>query len=193
MNNKILVVVLIALLALGGLYFYKKKPVEKTTTQNAVSTSTPTSTGKIKAFDPKNFAIEIEGQTFTLADGKAEIASAPGSASKDLVLYFGNDAWGDVNGDGYQDLAFLITKQGSGSGTFYYAVVALGGQSAYIVTNPILLGDRIAPQSTEIDSIKSELRVNYAERKAGEPLTASPSVGVTGYFKVTGENLVRVK
>ena len=111
------------------------------------------------------------------------------------LLYFGNEARGDLNGDGVEDIAFLATQDGGGSGTFYYVVVALGGAGTsvggYFGTNGILLGDRIAPQTTEIrDGL---VIVNYAERAAGEPMTTRPSVGVSKYLFISNGTLVENK
>lgn len=105
--------------------------------------------------------------------------------------YFGNDAFGDLNGDGKEDVAFLITQNSEGSGTFYYVVVALKNTNGYQVTNTLLLGDRIAPQTTEIQN--GEIIVNYADRKPSEPMTAIPFVGVSKYFKVVSNKLVEVQ
>lgn len=102
--------------------------------------------------------------------------------------YFGNDATGDLNGDGVPDAAFLVTTDGGGSGTFYYAVAALNISGAYVGTNAILLGDRIAPQTTEIKD--GEVIVNYADRKPSDPMTAQPSVGVTKRLHISGTSLV---
>jgi len=104
--------------------------------------------------------------------------------------YFGNDAVGDLNGDGAPDVAFIVTTDGGGSGTFYYAIAVLKTGSGYKATNAILLGDRIAPQTTEIRD--GEVVVNYADRAPGEPMTAQPSVGVTKYLKIEGAMLVEV-
>ncbi|HRH21982.1 MAG TPA: hypothetical protein PLJ58_02155, partial [bacterium] len=57
--------------------------------------------------------------------------------------------------------------------------------------NAILLGDRIAPQTTEW--LDGEIVVNYAERKAGEAMTVSPSVGVSRYFQVADGTLIERK
>ncbi len=140
------------------------------------------------AGSPKDATYSIDGQSVTLIDGKAEVEAAPGSASKITTTYFGNEAMGDLNGDGKPDTAFILTQSTGGTGTFYYAVVALKTDSGYQGTNAVLLGDRIAPQTTEIKDGK--VIVNYADRKAGEPMTASPSVGVSKYLKVSGEQLV---
>ena len=144
-------------------------------------------TGKVNptpsaSADYKNIAYQIEGRNVTLVNGASQVPAAPGSASKITTRYFGNDAVGDLNGDGTNDVAFLLTQDPGGSGTFYYVVVALKTQNGYLGTNAILLGDRIAPQSTEINDGK--LIVNYAGRKPEEPMTAQPSVGVSKYFIV---------
>ena len=98
---------------------------------------------------------------------KSEVAAAPGSASKITTQYFGNSAEGDLNGDGIPDTAFILTQNSGGSGTFYYVVAALKVSGVYRGTKPaILLGDRIAPQSTEIKD--GEVVVNYSTRNAND-------------------------
>ena len=91
-------------------------------------------------------------------------------------------AIGDVNGDGKEDITFLLTQSGEGSGTFYYAVVALKTDNGYIGTNGVLLGDRIAPQTTEIRN--GSIIVNYADRAKNEPMTSKPSVGISKYLTI---------
>ena len=139
----------------------------------------------------KDISVEIEGQVVTLVGGVAETAAAPGSATKMVTRYFGNEATGDLNGDGAADIAFLITRSGGGSGTFFYVVAALRTARGYTGTNAVLLGDRIAPQTTRIDG--GELVVNYADRRPGEPMTTRPSVGVSKYLKVVGGRLQVVR
>ena len=107
------------------------------------------------------------------------------------VRYFGNEAAGDFNADGLEDVAFLITDNPGGSGTFYYVVAAILQTDGYHGTNAMLLGDRIAPQTTEFRN--GEIIVNYADRKLGEPMTTRPSVGVSKYFKITNNRLVEIK
>jgi hypothetical protein len=142
------------------------------------------------AADYMNATYTIDGASVTLVNGYAESEAAPGSASKLITQYFGNKATGDLTGNGTADAAFLITQSGGGSGTFYYVVAALHTPSGYEGTNAILLGDRIAPQSTEIKN--QEIIVNYADRAVGEPMTAQPSVGVSRYFNVQNGILVEI-
>ncbi|HVM73786.1 MAG TPA: hypothetical protein VMU13_02860 [Candidatus Paceibacterota bacterium] len=132
----------------------------------------------------------IDGQPVTLVNGTASTVSAPGSASQTVTQYFGNVATGDLNGDGVPDAAFLLTQTSGGSGTFYYVVAALKTATGYQGTNAILLGDRIAPQTTEIKN--GQIVVNYADRAAGEPMTAQPSVGVTKYISFMDGSLMEM-
>jgi len=149
------------------------------------------------ATDYKNATYIIQGQSVTLVNGRAESAIA-GSASKTITQYFGNVATGDLSGDGVPDVAFLLTQDGGGSGTFYYVVVAVNDNGpstgadtrtigSYKGTNALFLGDRIAPQTTEIHD--GQLVVNYAERNSGEPMTAQPSVGKSIYIHLDVKNM----
>jgi hypothetical protein len=99
-----------------------------------------------------------------------------------FLNYFGNEAEGDLNGDGIADAAFLVTSNSEGSGTFFYVVAALQTPSGYQTTNGVFLGDRIAPQTTQISG--GVVAVNFADRKLNEPMTAKPSVGVSKRFRL---------
>jgi hypothetical protein len=139
------------------------------------------------ATSPKDGTYLIEGQPVTLVNGKSVVSVTPGSATKITTQYFGNEAVGDLNADGFPDTVFILTQNSGGSGTFYYVAVALGGPNGYTGTNGVLLGDRIAPQTTEIKN--AEVIVNYADRKPGEATTVRPSVGVSKYLILNGNQL----
>lgn len=144
------------------------------------------------AADPKNATYMIEGQPVTLVNGSAETPAAPGSASKIVTKYFGNDLQIDLNGDGRMDDAFILTQERGGSGTFFYAVAALNTAHGYIGSDGYLLGDRIAPQATTPSSDAKQKYVvvfNYAERAPGEPMTARPSVGKSAYLKLNTDTM----
>jgi hypothetical protein len=138
--------------------------------------------GRTPAADFKNASYLINGQVVTLTNGVSEVEAAPGSASKIVTSYFGNEARGDLDRDGVPDVGFILTQTTGGSGTFFYAVAALRVTGGYVGTNGVLLGDRIAPQSTQIQD--GTLIVNYADRKPGEPFTTAPSVGVSKFLVV---------
>jgi hypothetical protein len=176
-RTKIAGLIAILIVAIAGVMFLWSKSAEAPIVP-------PPARGQ-SAFDGKNATFTIDGNSVTLVNGVSEVPAAPGSASEIITRYFGNDASGDLNGDGLPDTAFLVTQDGGGSGLFYYVVVALKTADGYKTTNAFFIGDRIAPQSTYIPANSQELQVNYAERKPGEPMTAQPSVGVTLTLKVT--------
>ncbi len=126
--------------------------------------------------DFKKVAYQVEGQAVTL--------------NNNTTRYFGNDVVGDFNNDGQNDVAFLLTQNPGGSGTFYYVAVALGSKDGYRGTNAIFLGDRIAPQSTEFRG--GMIIVNFADRKLGESFSTRPSIGVSKYFRIIDGELREV-
>lgn len=134
------------------------------------------------AFDPLNAAYTIEGQSVKLTGGKASTEAAPGSAAKVTTQVFGEPILGDLNNDGRADAAVMLAQDTGGSGTFYYVAAALGTAAGTMGTNALLLGDRIAPQTLEIKG--GQMIANYAERRPNEPMTTSPSIGVSKYFVV---------
>ncbi len=142
--------------------------------------------------DYRNISYEIDGEDIKLTNGKAETEAAPGSVSKiSTELYSGNEARADLNNDGKEDIVFLLFQDGGGTGTFYYVAAALSSGDSYKGTNAILLGDRIAPQTTEIRDGK--IIINYADRKPDESFSEQPSVGVSKYLKIEGSKLVEIK
>ncbi len=125
--------------------------------------------------DVKNLTYNVGGETFNLIGGSAVNEIVPNSSSKNTLSIFGDPVYGDLNSDNQNDAAIILVNTLGGSGTFYYAVLAIDGNGKYKATNAILLGDRVAPQTVEIhDGIAV---FNYAERKAGEPMTTRPSIG----------------
>lgn len=150
---------------------------------------TPTDAPPLTGYQDATYL--IEGQPVTLVNGLSEIEAAPGSATKITTRYFGNEATGDLNGDGLDDVAFLLTQTTGGTGTFFYVVVALQTETGYQGTNAFLLGDRIAPQTTRIEN--GILVVNYADRNPGESFDVAPSLGVSKSLQVKDNLLVEVE
>ncbi len=135
-----------------------------------------TETGKVSGAGYKDATYRIEGTEVTLQNGLNETEVAPGSASKQITRFFGNELWKDLNNDGVPDVTFLLTQESGGSGTFFYVVAALKTHDGFTGSEAVLLGDRIAPQTTESGPGASVI-VNYADRAPGESFAVLPSVG----------------
>lgn len=180
MKKFILAFLLISIVAISVYFLLSNKEESTLKTGEATSAS----------FDGKNTSFVIDGQNITLVNGISEIQAAPGSASKITTKYFGNDLVGDLTGDGIPDTAYLITQSTGGSGLFYYVVVAIKTESDYKNTNAFLIGDRIAPQPMYIPGGTTELNVNFAERRPGEPMTTQPSQGAVTLLKVTKDGVL---
>lgn len=145
------------------------------------------------AADYKDAEYRIDGVQVQLKDGIAEVAAAPGSASKITTRYFGNEYKTDLNDDGREDVVFLVTQETGGSGVFYYVVGALNTERGYVGSDGYLLGDRIAPQTTGASPNprhKNVIVANYADRAAGEPMTTQPSVGKSAYLKLDIQSMM---
>jgi hypothetical protein len=138
--------------------------------------------------DIRNMTYIVSGEIFVLKNGKAENTDISGSATKNILMTFGEPVIGDLNGDTIPDAAVLLENNPGGSGSFFYAVLVLSDGNTFKPTNTMLLGDRIAPQTVEIQN--GQAIYNFAERKAGEPFTTQPSIGKSVwvyYDKKTGE------
>lgn len=158
-----------------------------TPTNTATSVATASPTAVVSPTRYRDATYEVGGKPVKLTNGLSEVEVAPGSASKITTRIFGNEAQADLNGDGLADVGFVLTQNTGGSGTFFYAVVALRTADGWRGTNAVLLGDRIAPQSTNIAGGK--LVVAYADRKPGESMTAQPSVGVSKTLSIVNGRL----
>ncbi len=127
----------------------------------------------VSVADYKTATYTIEGQKVTLGNGGTR--------------YFGNELKTDLNGDGKEDVVFLLTQNLGGSGTFYYAVAALQTANGYIGSDGYLLGDRIAPQTTEVSQNPAQhgvIVINYADRGPTDSFATPPSIGKSVYLKL---------
>ena len=176
-RSLILIIVVLILIVLVGLKLTLRKEIENQQTSKQ---------------DYKNATYKIDGESVSLVDGVSEIEAAPGSASKTVTRYFGNEVVHDLNDDGRDDIAFLVTQETGGSGVFFYVVTALNTPNGYVGSDGFFLGDRISPQSTHMDegttsmgtNRKNVIVVNYADRLANEPFTAKPTVGKSVWIKL---------
>lgn len=134
----------------------------------------------IGALSPKDATYIIDSKQITLKNGVSEVDIVPNSASKIITRYFGNEVKYDFDGDGREDTAFLLTQSSGGSGLFYYVAVALNTMNGYVGSRGLFIGDRIAPQTTNMKG--NILVVNYADRAPGESFAVQPSMGKSLYL-----------
>ena len=156
------------------------------------SENQPQEQAAVAGTDYRNAEYVIEGQRITLADGLTEADASPGSASRIVTRYFGNELRTDLNDDVRQDVVFLLTQQRGGSGTFFYAVAALNTEAGYRGSDGFRLGDRIEPQAIVVSQDprhKNVIVVNYADRRPDEPMRMQPSVGKSVYLKLNAETM----
>ena len=129
----------------------------------------------VVASTPSSIAYTIDGTEYLLNDGLYTAPAAPGSASMTTVSLFAGPVYADLDNDGDEDAAVLLTYSADGSGTFFYAAVARKNGDIYTSTNTLFLGDRIAPQTIEIQDGRAVY--NYATRKESDSMTTPPSLG----------------
>lgn len=122
----------------------------------------------------QNLTITIDGEKFTLSNGVAENDSAPGSAGKSTVRIVGDPVAADITGTGIPVAALLIRHEPGGSGTFYYAVVAIKDTESYRATNALPLGDRILPQIVEATNGRFVYR--FLDREADQSMADAPTL-----------------
>jgi len=177
--GKILSIITIILILAGGWYLYD-------------SQITGTSESEVPfSVDALNATYLIGGKLYTLIGGRSEEEIAPESATKTITSVFGESVYGDLDEDGDDDVGVMLVQDSGGSGTFYYVAVSVNEYGQYRGTNAILLGDRIAPQNVNIKN--GILIANYADRKSGEAMTASPSVGKSKYMTLEQGEIREIK
>ena len=169
MKKDYIILVVVVGLLIFGFFFFKNQKTE------------------IVANNCLNTTYKIDGKEVKLINGKAETESTSDS-SRVITQYFGNELKKDFDGDGSEDLIFLLTQQMGGSGTFYYVVGCLNTKDSFVGSHGLFLGDRIAPQSTKTGE-GNVVVVNYADRKVGESFAIRPSVGKSIWLLLNPETM----
>lgn len=126
------------------------------------------------ARDPLNATYWIDDRPVQLIDGSTESDAASGSSTKVRTNVWYRPEYGDINGDGEYDGALILSHDPGGSGTFYYATVALRHTDGYKGANAVLLGDRIIPHNISI--VYNAIVIQYAGRRPKEPMSTTPTV-----------------
>jgi hypothetical protein len=195
MKNKLLVAIMFVVLVGFGIYvwytiFQTKPEIPQTIEPEQNTSDLPESKPPVNVvinFDPLNATYTIDEKPVRFTNGKNEEIAAPGSATSISTVVFGVPTVGFINNDDIADAAVILVRDMGGSGVFYYVAAALNINNIANGTNAVFLGDRIAPQNIQITDGK--IIVNYAERKPGEAMSVQPSVGVSKFFTLNGEQL----
>lgn len=127
--------------------------------------------------DYKRAEYIISGQKIKLGDG--------------TFTYFGNEVKTDLDKDGRKDIVFLITQKIEKE-VRYFIVGALDTPRGFIGLNGMMIGDNIAPQTTELSQEvgkEGQIVVNYAIRNSGEDLSVRVSQGKSMWIKYDSENM----
>lgn len=132
--------------------------------------------------DALNATYTIAGRRVTLVGARSEVDIATGSAARLVTRYFGEEVHADLDGDGRQDVVFILTQQTSSTGTFFYVAAALNKVGGVVGSHGVLLGDRVAPQSLAAGP-DNVIVVNYAQRRAGESFATPPSQATTRHLR----------
>lgn len=94
-------------------------------------------------FEQKNTAV------FVLQE-ETNIASSVIATDKSLKKYFGMEAFGDLDLDGIDDVAFIIPREDDKEGQIYYMTASIRENNGYSGTNLIFLGYNLKPEKINI-------------------------------------------
>ena len=182
MKKLLLFVILILIIAIG---FYLATKDQNTDVPG--SAENQDEKDEILATDPLNAIYYFEGEEFQFINGVSEKEIEPGSAAKIYTEVFGEPVTGDLDFDGDDDTVLIFTHNPGGSGTFFYLGAAIKKEKGYKGLGAIFIGDRISPEGTQIEN--GLVIHNYADRGLDEPMSASPSIGMSKYLILEDEEL----
>jgi hypothetical protein len=141
------------------------------------------------AHDYKDVTYIINGQPITLTDGFAQTESTSDATQQITTEYFEKELKTDINGDGREDVTFILTQKVGDSRPLFYAVAAVNTKDGYIGSQGYLLGDSTTPLSIEMsDKLshkdKDVIVFHYVDWTLGEPIDQSV------YLKFVPETMV---
>ncbi|MFZ9213373.1 MAG: hypothetical protein ACO22I_05505 [Candidatus Nanopelagicales bacterium] len=135
------------------------------------------------AQDPANAGYYIDGILYTLVNGELEQPIEESTAvNKFKLLDF--KASGDLNKDGTDDVAVIITNDTGESGTFYYLSIFTSGTP--VVENTYNFGDRVVVK--DLKFADGKFQVTYLDRSPEEDIASEPSIEITTIAEMDEEN-----
>jgi hypothetical protein len=147
--------------------------------------------GRQHVLDLRNFSFTLEDEEITLNDGTF-VAAVPESSAQETFRLMSVSASGDLNGDGADDVASIVTHDAGGSGTFYYLVAAFANAGRLQGLNAQYLGDRIKVTDVAVDSA-GVITVEYLDRGPNEPFSAPPDIQAFKQFRAVDGRLVLIE
>lgn len=169
MNKKIILITIFLVIIISIIYYFSQN--------------------KSVDIDPLNCNYIINGENFNLIKGKSEI-EIPNSSSKIITYYSNIETYNDFNNDKINDVAGLIMQNTGGSGTFFYLAVVLGGNKECQSIESVFLGDRVSPQSIEVED--NRIIVNYLDRALEDSMADFPSIIISRQFLVENNRLIEI-
>jgi hypothetical protein len=140
-----------------------------------------------KKLSPLNAKYIVEASIVSLENGKEETI-APYGAEKQTSEVWGTPVVGDLNSDGEDDYALIITqKTANDVGVYYYAAVALADEKNGIIagSNSVALGDRL--DIKDIAIVNNAVRISYLDWKTdGDAVESFPTKPVDKTFILDG-------
>jgi len=139
---------------------------------------------------PLDATYRIEDEEVALRNGVATKELVLGAASQAVTRVYGKPVFADLTGDNVDDAALILTQNTGGSGTFFYAVVAIRDGEGYLGSDAVYLGDRITVDDV---SIEHEITtVQYRTYKEEQSFADEPARPVARHFTLAGGYLTEV-
>jgi len=98
---------------------------------------------------------------------------------------------GDINGDGEEDAAVILSENGGGSGFFYSLITLISNKDNFLQEGtPVSLGDRILLNSI---NIKKGIIIIDMITHGPQDASCCPTVRVIAKYQLIGDKLTRLK
>ncbi|MDQ3089783.1 MAG: hypothetical protein M3Q24_01340 [bacterium] len=185
--QKVLLILGVIAALVAGYVIYNKNP-EITTSNKEPEIKIDNTT---KRPDLSNATFTFDNERVTLKNGEDNSPLSDNPNISQTTTLTDKVAYGDLNGDQKEDAVALLVQSGAGTGIFVYIGAYVSGSVRYSGSNTIFVGDRIIPQSIDID--KNIITVNYLDREEDEPLAATPTKSVIKTYVYIGGELKSIE
>lgn len=133
---------------------------------------------------------QTDWEAFTLFDGTYSLPNPPSEWGEVLVNYYGS-AFGELNADGVEDAAVILTVNTGGTGTFLYLFAVLSQpDGSFFTTPPIYLGDRTVINMLAIS--ENQINVEGIQNGPNDPFCC-PSQQFTADYGPSENQLVLIQ